>query len=166
MNYEVELLSILVPYLINFLKIQTVQITMNNSNKKLLPRLLMQNLISQNIPCNFNISNSFEKGLIHIGQLDGKGLFLFGLEDGNISKYLKNIKINQEVFFFNLTSKELFEFYEINGVEITQSLTRIDIIDKGTSFEIDSTKTLESLVKRRSNLQGKHFIGMTRGKLN
>ena len=68
---------------------------------------------------------------------------------------LMKCSINEEVYLFNDQTKEIFETYVINDHKIVRTLGKLNEDYKMEWYEDFS------LVKRRSNFQGKHFKALT-----
>ena len=66
------------------------------------------------------------------------------------------IRIDQKVYFFKMTSKELFENYQINKIKIQRKLGQIL---PATNTFLWETGIDSSFVKRRSNFQGLKLKG-------
>ena len=66
------------------------------------------------------------------------------------------IRIDQKVYFFKMTSKELFESYQINKIKIQRKLGQI--LPATNTFLWD-TGIDSSFVKRRSNFHGLNLKG-------
>ena len=65
------------------------------------------------------------------------------------------IQINQEIYFLNENTNEVFELYEINNVKVFRT---IGVIEENLQF---MWKENPNLLERRKDFQGIQLIGMT-----
>ena len=118
--------------------------------------------------CLARISNILKENQIYIGeaipranQTSGSpGLMIFNKDnDDNIVDVMKNVKINQEILFLNISNQELFEKYVIDsGVVIQRTLGWMKKL-KNNQTIVNLTEN-KAFLERRSNFHGKHFIAM------
>ena len=118
--------------------------------------------------CLARVSDTLEENQIFIGDIlpgmnqtsETQGIMMFSNDDKNIFEMENNIKINQEILFLNMSSGEVYEAYSLEyGSIIHRRLGGLQQLKNNNS--IISSFTNQSFVERRSNLNGKHFIGMT-----
>ena len=118
--------------------------------------------------CLSRVSDTLEENQIFIGDIlpdmnqtsETQGIMMFSNDGKNIFEMENNTKINQEILFLNMSSGEMYEAYSLEyGSIIHRRLGGLQQLKNKNS--IISSFINQSFVERRSNLNGKHFIGMT-----
>ena len=142
--------------------------TQSGKNHKV-PNDVMKYYFQSGKVCLARVSDTLEENQIFIGDIlpdmnqtsETQGIVMFSNDDKNIFEMENNIKINQEILFLNMSSGEVYEAYSLEyGSIIHRRLGGLQKL-KNYNNSIINSFTNQSFVERRSNLNGKNFIGMT-----
>ena len=117
-------------------------------------QILMHSVTSNILHLDSNLSNSHEE---YISQ---ESSFTLVIVSDSIESIIKKIKcsIDMEVYFVDQQTKEAFESYEINDVQVKTKLGRFDEKTKNFQWEKDIEK---EFMKRRSDFHGIELTAMT-----
>ena len=144
-------------------------IWIHRNQKHVITRDMLKDLFRNSKQCHAKISNSLKENQIYIGEVIPEanqssvspGLMIFNKNnDDNIIDIVENVKINQEIFFLNLTNQELFESYVIERVMVIQRTLGWLKKLKNNQTIVNLTEN-KAFLERRSDFHGKHFIAMT-----